>query len=301
MKSTLVILAAGIGSRFGTGIKQISPVGPNGELIIDYSVYDAMQAGFNKVVFIIRKDIEQEFRDVIGNRIAKKVDVDYVFQDLNDLPQGFSAGARTKPWGTGQALLACKGTVKEPFAVINADDYYGKECFHLLHDSLAAGETAPADILHGLMVGFKLKNTLSENGGVTRGVCQVENERLTGIRETHNIEKIDGKAAVREADGLHVFNDDTPVSMNMWGFSPDFIDLLDDGFRSFLGGLEQGDMKTEYLLPNIVEDLVRRGQAEIRVLPTNDKWFGMTYREDIPAVQAAFVRLYKDGVYTQVL
>jgi len=295
--TTLVIMAAGIGSRFGTGIKQIAPVGPSGEIVIDYSIHDAIEAGFDKVVFIIRKDIEQDFKDAIGYRAEEKVDVEYVYQDLNDLPAGFSAGERTKPWGTGQAVLACRGVVKDPFAVINADDYYGKECFKLVHEFLVHGETKTTNKLHCCMAGFQLGNTLSDNGGVTRGVCQVQDGYLTGIEETHNIEKIDGKAAVRTEDGIQYFDAETPVSMNMWGLAPDFIDHLEAGFEDFLKGLESGDLKSEYLLPTIIGDYIQQGKADVVVLPTADKWFGMTYQEDIPVVRQAFHQLVEEGAY----
>ena len=295
--TTLVIMAAGIGSRFGTGIKQIAPVGPSGEIIIDYSIHDAIEAGFNKVVFIIRHDIEADFREAIGTRAEQKIDVDYVFQELSDLPPGFSAGDHTKPWGTGQAILACRGTVTEPFAVINADDYYGKHCFTLLHDFLVSGKTETTDKLQCCMAGFQLKNTLSDFGTVTRGVCHVKDGYLTAIQETKGIEKVDGKAAVRTEDGFRFYEDQTPVSMNMWGFSPDFIDALAEGFPAFLSGLSPEDKTSEYLLPIVIGEYIQNGNAQVAVLPTDDKWFGMTYQEDIPLVRQAFRELVDEGAY----
>ena len=301
MKTTLVIMAAGIGSRFGGGIKQIAPVGPNGEIIIDYSIHDAIEAGFNKVVFIIRHDIEKEFKEVIGDRISKIVEVEYAFQEMDNLPGGFTKGERTKPFGTGQAILATRGIVKEPFAVINADDYYGKEGFKLIHEFLVNGGTETDDKYHFCMAGFKLKNTLSENGGVTRGVCQGKDGYMTDILETSNIEKIDGKAGVRDGDTINFYDDDTLVSMNMWGISPDFIDLLEEGFLEFLKGLAPDDIKSEYLLPMIIGELNATGKADVKILPTDDKWFGVTYAEDKQSVIDAFKDLVDKGVYPEKL
>ena len=231
MKTTLVIMAAGIGSRFGGGIKQIAPVGPNGEIIIDYSIHDAIEAGFNKIVFIIRKDIEADFKEAIGDRIASKIEVEYAYQEIDNLPEGFTKGERVKPWGTGQAILAIKDIVKEPFLAINADDYYGKEGFKLIHDFLVSGGSDTTDKYHFCMAGFKLCNTLSDNGGVTRGVCKERDGYMTEIVETGNIEKIDGRAAVRLGDEVKYYSDDVLVSMNMWGISADFLELLEDAFK----------------------------------------------------------------------
>lgn len=297
MDTTLVIMAAGIGSRFGGGIKQITPVGPSGEIIIDYSIFDAIEAGFNKVVFVIRKDIEKDFKDIIGNRISNYIHVEYVFQELSDLPDGFTPGNRTKPFGTGQAILAAKDVVNEPFAVINADDYYGKEGFKLIHDWLVSDEVKTTDKHHFCMAGFKLKNTLSDNGGVTRGVCKETNGYMTEIIETGNIEKIDGKAAVRADDGVKFYDDNTLVSMNMWGIGPDFFSILESGFVDFLSSLKDDDIKSEYLLPTIIGSLVEEGKGTVRVLPTDDKWFGVTYAEDKDTVVNAFKELIEKGVY----
>ena len=299
MNTTLVIMAAGIGSRFGGGIKQIAPVGPNGEIIIDYSIHDAIEAGFNKVVFVIRKDIDKEFREAIGDRIAKKVNVEYAYQELYDLPAGFAVGERKKPWGTGQAILAVKNIVKEPFMVINADDYYGKEGFKIIHDFLVSPEANTTDKYHFCMAGFKLKNTLSENGGVTRGVCKARDGLMTDIVETSNIEKIDGRAAVKCADEIKYYGDDVLVSMNMWGLSKDFLDVLEDGFKDFLTNLPEDDIKSEYLLPEIIGKLVKEDKAYVKVLPTDDRWFGVTYAEDKASVQEAFRDLIARGVYPE--
>lgn len=297
-KTALVIMAAGIGSRFGKGIKQLAPVGPAGEIIMDYSIYDALEAGFNKVVFIIRKDLEEEFRKVIGGRIEKITEVAYAFQELEDLPEGFEKPAgRTKPWGTGQAVLTAKKVLDEPFAVINADDYYGKEAYVKVHDYLV--QEQPADgILHICMAGFRLGNTLSDNGSVTRGVCRVEDGRLTGVDETHNIYKTLQGAEERREDGAVIpLATDNLVSMNMWGLTPAFMDTLEKGFVEFLSGLKPEDIKKEYLLPELVDRLIQSGRAAVEVLETPDEWFGVTYQEDKETVMQAFRRLTEDGVY----
>ncbi|MDO4833187.1 MAG: sugar phosphate nucleotidyltransferase [Clostridia bacterium] len=299
MNTTLVIMAAGIGSRFGGGIKQIAPVGPSGEIIIDYSIHDAVEAGFDKVVFVIRHDIEKDFKEAIGDRISKKVNVEYAFQELDDLPEGFTRGERTKPWGTGQAILAVKDIVHEPFAVINADDYYGKEGFRLIHEWLVSGASEKTDKYHFCMAGFRLANTLSDNGGVTRGVCKEEDGFMTEIVETSNIEKIDGKAAVRHGDEIKYYADDVLVSMNMWGIGSEFLGMLEDGFKGFLTRLPSDDIKSEYLLPIIIGELVSSDKADVRVLPTDDKWFGVTYAEDKETVIEAFRELIKNGVYPE--
>ena len=294
---TLVIMAAGMGSRYG-GLKQIDPIGENGEIILDYSVYDAIEAGFDKVVFVIKHEIEEDFKEIMQGKYEDKIKVEYAYQDINNLPEGYSVPeGRTKPWGTGHAVLSCDGIVDGPFAVINADDYYGKEGFKLIHDFLVSGSSDTTDKYHFCMAGFKLCNTLSENGGVTRGVCKERDGFMTEIVETGNIEKIDGRAAVRLGDEVKYYSDDVLVSMNMWGISPDFLELLDDGFKEFLTELPEGDIKSEYLLPKIIGDLVVSGKADVKVLPTEDRWFGVTYAEDKAAVQAAFSELTEKGVY----
>ncbi len=302
MKTSLVILAAGIGSRFGGGIKQLEHMGPNGEIIMHYSIYDALQAGFDEVVFIIRKDLEADFREIIGNDMEKVCPCKYVFQELDDLPEGFSLPeGRTKPWGTGQALLACRGTVNNPFIVINADDYYGKEGFRLIHDYLVANcENKPFDFC---MAGYILDHTLSDNGGVSRGVCTVnENYDLIKVTETHNITKTEGGAAVPYGDAdWKALNPKSFVSMNMWGLTPAFIEVLAERFPVFLSNIKEGDVKAEYLLPAIVDDLLQEGKATVKVLPTEDHWFGVTYKEDKPAVVAAIKKLIADGVYPSPL
>ena len=301
-KTTLVVMAAGIGSRFGGGIKQLEPVGPSGEIIMDYSVYDAMQAGFDKVVFIIRKDLEKDFREIIGNRMEKIVETAYAFQELDDLPAGFQRPeGRTKPWGTGQAILCCKDLVQEPFAVINADDYYGKEAFVKVHDYLA-GEHPACGKMDFCMAGFQLGNTLSENGGVTRGIWSVnEDGHLTKVTETKNIVKTPEGAAVKGEDGrLTSVAADCPVSMNMWGFTPEIFEVLENGFAEFLKNLSD-PMKGEYLIPTIVDGLIQEQKANVTVLESRDKWFGVTYKEDKPAVVRSFRELIDAGVYREKL
>ena len=302
-KTALVIMAAGIGSRFGKGIKQLEPVGPNGEIIMDYSIYDALEAGFNKVVFIIRKDLEKDFKEIIGKRIEKITEVAYAFQERDDLPEGFSCPAeRTKPWGTGQAVLACRDLLDEPFVVINADDYYGKEAFCKVHEYLVQ-EHCEAEKLQICMAGFILGNTLSDNGSVTRGVCHVDGEgQLIGVTETHNIIKTPDGAAVENEDKSQTPLDvKSLVSMNMWGLTPAFMKTLEEGFAEFLANVKEGDLKAEYLLPTIVDKLIREEKAEVAVLKTHDTWFGVTYQEDKYAVKAAFKQLIHDGVYTSPL
>lgn len=302
-KTALVIMAAGIGSRFGKGIKQLEPVGPNGEIIMDYSICDALEAGFNKVVFIIRRDLEEDFKEIIGKRIEKITEVKYAFQEREDLPEGFTCPAdRTKPWGTGQAVLACRELLDEPFVVINADDYYGKEAFFKVHEYLVQ-ERCEGEKLQICMAGFILGNTLSDNGSVTRGVCHVNAEgQLTGVTETHNIVKTPDGAAVEEEDGsLAPLDVKSLVSMNMWGLTPAFMKTLESGFAEFLANIKEGDLKAEYLLPTIVDKLIQEEKADVTVLKTHDTWFGVTYQEDKYAVKAAFEELIQEGVYTSPL
>lgn len=298
MNTTLVIMAAGIGSRFGGGIKQLEPVGPNGEIIMDYSIHDALEAGFNKVVFIIRHDLEKDFKEIIGNRIEKICKVEYAFQEIDNLPDGFSVPeGRAKPWGTGQAILSCKDVVNEPFVIINADDYYGKEAFVKVHDYLVSTPSTD-DMFKFCMAGFILKNTLSENGGVSRGVCVADaNGNLSDIKETHNIIKTADGA---ESEGTAI-DPNSHVSMNMWGVTPDIFPVLEKGFTDFLSALTEADIKKEYLLPDIFDMLIKNGKASVKVLETNDKWFGVTYKEDKPFVVESFKKLIADGVYNEKL
>ncbi len=301
MDTTLVIMAAGIGSRFGKGTKQLTPVGPSGELIIDYSVHDAVAAGFNKVVFVIRKDILNEFREATGNKLEKLVDVEYVFQELDDLPAGYKKPAeRTKPWGTGQAILCCKNAVKTPFVVINADDYYGVETYGLMHDYLEKQGTQD-DAGKICMAGFRLGNTLSDNGGVTRGICIVDDDNnLLGIDETKGIEKCEKGGIVKTASGEKIIESNTPVSMNMWGFSPSFINLLDEGFKEFLDKTDD-NITGEFLLPIYIDELLKSKRASVKVIETAAKWFGVTFQEDKQYVQSAFKELVDKGVYSSNL
>jgi len=301
MKTSLVIMAAGIGSRFGGGIKQLQPVGPQGEIIMDYSVHDAVEAGFNDIIFVIRKDIEKDFREIIGDRIsaacaARGVTVSYAFQDLRDLPSPFTLPeGRTKPWGTGQAVLACADLLSGPFAVINADDYYGKEGFKTIYDFITA--EPENDGLNLCMAGFVLQKTVSLNGSVTRGICAMdENHYLSSLHETHNI-VTDGVTI--SADGKEL-DPDALVSMNMWGLPASFVPVLQKGFVDFLGNLAN-PLKDEYLLPILIGELLKEGKLTVKVLQTKDEWFGMTYKEDIPVVIEAFKRLYEEGQYREPL
>ena len=296
MQTTLLIMAAGIGSRFGGGIKQLEPVDEQGHIIMDYSIHDAIEAGFNKVVFIIRKDIENEFKDVIGNRIeavckAHYVTVEYVFQDINDIPGELPEG-RTKPWGTGQAVLAAKDVLTTPFVVINADDYYGKEGFREIHDYLVKGGQS-------CMAGFVLKNTLSDNGGVTRGICKMdEYNNLTEIVETSNIVK---NAEGAEADGVKL-DTESLVSMNMWGLAPEFLKTLESGFQYFFEKVVPENLiKAEFLIPTFIGELLAEGRISVKVLRTNDTWYGMTYKEDVAAVKDSFREMLEKGIYREEL
>ena len=296
MKTTLLIMAAGIGSRFGSGIKQLESVDNKGHIIMDYSVHDAIEAGFNHVVFIIRKDIEKEFKEVIGDRIEKvcqknHVNVEYVFQDINDIPGQLPEG-RTKPWGTGQAVLAAKKVIDSPFIVINADDYYGKEGFKAVHEYLVNGGKS-------CMAGFVLKNTLSDNGGVTRGICKMDAQNnLTEVVETKNIIKTSDGA---EADGVKI-DTESLVSMNMWGLTPAFLETLEEGFKVFFKEeVPEDPMKAEYLIPIFIGQQLDQGKMSVKVLKSNDTWYGMTYKEDVAAVKESFSEMLKDGLYREDL
>lgn len=296
MKTTLLIMAAGIGSRFGEGIKQLEPVDSNNHIIMDYSIHDAIEAGFNEVIFIIRKDIEDEFKMVIGNRITDicakyNVTVDYAFQDINDIPGTLPQG-RTKPWGTGQAVLAAKNIIDSPFVVINADDYHGKEAFKAVHEFLVNGGKS-------CMAGFVLKNTLSDNGSVTRGICKMDSDNnLTEIIETKNIIKTD-YGAVADDQALDI---DSLVSMNMWGLTPDFLDILEEGFKEFFDKeVCQDPFKSEYLIPVFIGQLLEQGKMNVKVLRTDDTWYGMTYKEDVITVKERFNEMLENNFYSKEL
>jgi UTP-glucose-1-phosphate uridylyltransferase len=286
-KPTLVLLAAGMGSRYG-GLKQVDPVGPSGETLLDYSIYDALRAGFGKVVFIIRHDIEAQFREVVGKRFEGRVPVDYAFQELNDLPAGFAVPAgRAKPWGTTQAVLAAEKVVREPFAVLNADDFYGRNSFATVAQHLTSGSRDLA------MVGFQLKNTLSEHGTVARGICGVGPDGyLTSVEELTKIEK----TATGARDGERSLTGDELVSMNFWGFHPAVFGNLRERFTAFLQRAGQ-EQKSECYIPATVNELMAAGQARVRMLSSTDPWFGVTYKEDKPRVVASIARLVADGVY----
>ena len=295
MDITLVVLAAGIGARYGAGIKQLEKVGPTGEIIMDYSIHDAIRAGFSKVVFILRRDIYDDFMEVIGRRLEARlrhwnVKWEYAFQQMDDLPAG-----RTKPWGTGHAILCCKQVLDGPFAVINADDYYGRQAFTEAYAFLSGCRSGEKG-RYG-MIGFVLKNTLSDVGGVTRGVCATDEAGvLTGITETHGIVRTPDGAAVQEGDSLRPLDPESLVSMNMWLLTPDFLQALEEGFGPFRAGMRD-PKKDEYLLPEIVDRMLKKGEATVQVIRTGDSWFGVTYHEDKPLVAAAFRKLIDAGVY----
>lgn len=302
MKTSLVVLAAGIGSRYGAGIKQLAKMDENGYTIIDYSIFDAIEAGFDKVVFIIRRDIEKDFKEVIGNRIEKIIEVEYAYQDMS-LPGGFeSPKARTKPWGTVDAVLSTKDLVKEPFLVINADDYYGKTVFKDLHDFLVKTPSDENGMLQIAMAGYKLKNTLSDNGTVTRGVSLGnEDNKLVKIIETHEI-SYDRQAKTfssKENLDSDILNLESLVSMNLWASFPEFIDLGEEHFISYLEKNEDNLEKCEYVLPEMIDELIRSDKAEVTIIPTSEKWIGITYKEDLALAQEAFKKMLDDGVYPE--
>lgn len=285
---TLVVMAAGMGSRFG-GLKQLEPIGENGEALLDYSVYDAVKAGFNKVVFVIKHAIEKEFKELVGSRIEKKVRVEYVFQENDKLPNGFTCpNDRVKPWGTAHAILCCKEVVNEPFAVINADDYYGKSAFVKIAEFLKSGTD------NYCMVGFRLKNTLTENGYVSRGVCETENGILKTVTERTKI--VDCKYTEDDGKSWTALNPDSIVSMNLWGFQPDIFSHIESGFVKFL---EQNinTPKSEYYLPSVVSGLIESDEKQVKVLVAEDKWYGVTYKEDKKDVVAAIKEMTDGGLY----
>lgn len=285
----IVIMAAGLGSRFKGGIKQLEPVGPNNKTIMEYSIDDAIKAGFNKVIFIIRKDIENDFKKLIGNKYENKIKCEYVYQDINNIPDSFKRGERIKPWGTGHAILSAKDKIKGPFLVINADDYYGKESYIKIYNFLSSIDEKSYNFC---MAGFILKNTLSNNGGVNRGICKINNNYLISIKETHNIKK-NGLIANSDEGQLPL---DSIVSMNMWGFTPKILEELELGFNEFLVNLDSNDLTSEFLLPNIVNNLLNK-KATVKILNTNETWYGITYLEDVEYIKNAFKELHKKGIY----
>lgn len=303
MKTTLLIMAAGIGSRYGGGVKQLEPVGRNGEIIMDYSIHDAIEAGFQKIIIILRKEIEEDFMEVIGNRIEKVcsglgVEVEYVFQSLDTIPEVFGVpNGRTKPWGTGQAVLSAKSLLTEPFVVMNADDYYGKNALKQMHEFLRSYR--PEKPMEFCMAGFILGNTLSENGGVTRGICEVDEKGyLTDVVETRGIVKTATGAKVGDMD----IDVGSYVSMNMWGMTPEFLPVLEQGFVEFFKVLsKEEELKAEYLLPVVIGELLREKKISVKVLECKDKWFGVTYKEDQKMVVENFRKLIAQGVYGEDL
>lgn len=298
MKPTLFVLAAGMGSRYG-GLKQIDGLGPSGETIMDYSVYDALRAGFGKVVFVIRKDFEEAFREVVISKYADKVPCEVCFQSVDRVPEGCTYNPeRTKPWGTNHAVLMAKDLIKEPFAVINADDFYGRESFQVLADYLKSVDGTTGKYC---MVGYRVANTLSENGSVSRGVCATdENGYLTDVVERTKIEKVGDKIIYTE-DGVDTeISPNSPVSMNMWGFTPEYFDYVEKAFVEFLHARGQ-ELKSEFYIPTLVNDMIRNGEATCKVLDTRSKWFGVTYAEDRPQVVMKINNLVKEGVYPEKL
>ncbi len=303
-KPVLVVMAAGMGSRYG-GLKQIDPVDGQGHIIMDFSIYDAVRAGFERVVFIIKKENEADFRAAIGDRIGRYIQVSYVFQDLNNLPAGYRVPeGRIKPWGTGHAVMSCLGEVDGPFVVINADDYYGPHGFAMAFQFLTQNQEESEGYRY-MMVGYRLENTLTDNGHVARGVCEIdENGYLQDIHERTRIEKRAEGAAYTEDEGKTWISlpADSTVSMNMWGFSASILTELQERFRTFLDeNLEKNPQKCEYFLPFVVDELLKEKKATVKVLKSMDKWYGVTYKEDKPMVMAAIQRLKDEGVYPEKL
>ncbi len=297
---TLVILAAGMGSRYG-GLKQLDPMGPNGETIMDYSVFDAVRAGFDRVVFVIRRDFEEEFRERIGKKYEKIIAVDYAFQQLDDLPAGFTVPeGREKPWGTGHALFAARNVLKTPFAVINADDFYGADSYRQLAGYLS--DPPQCSQVRGVIASFVLSNTLSEHGSVARGICSVDEDGyLKKVTEVTKIEKTaDGAADKSDPENPLVFTGNEQVSMNSWGFMPEFLDQLEGLLIEFLKN-RGTELKSEFYLPGAVDELISRGKAVISVRNSKDSWFGVTYRDDRPLVQANLMKLVGSGAYPSPL
>lgn len=299
MNTTLLIMAAGIGSRFGNGLKQLTPVGINNEVLMEYAISDAISVGFNKIIFVIRKDIEEEFHKQIGSKLNNRIKVEYAYQELNDLPKGYHLRTeRQKPWGTGHAVLAARNLIKEPFAVINADDYYGQEGFEKIHDFLVSKVSKT----NFCMAGFILKNTLSDHGAVTRGLCRINQQNeVIEITETPGITKTsEGPACIKEDGSQILLDPDSFVSMNMWGFSDTFMLELEEKFKDFLDENIK-DNKAEYLLPTVVDSMIKAQKAKLNLLPTKEHWYGMTYKEDSEIVKTAIKKMVKEGRYPQPL
>lgn len=302
IKPTLVVMAAGMGSRYG-GLKQIDPIGPNGEIIIDYSIYDAVKAGFGKVIFVIKEEKKEEFQKIIGARIEKLVEIEYVFQKLEDLPEGFEVpNGRAKPWGTAQAVLCCRDAVNTPFAVVNADDFYGYNSFKVMHDYLINSNDNKGSYDYS-MVGFMLENTLTENGHVARGVCTIDNEEyLKEIHERTKIQRFGSIAKYSEnGDTWIEIPAGSIVSMNMWGFTTNIFSELEANFPRFLQASKNNLLKAEYFLPSVVNSLIAEGKAKVKVLPTKEQWYGVTYKEDKPLVMDAIKKLVDQGFYPESL
>ncbi len=296
MEPILVMMAAGMGSRYG-GMKQIDPIGPDGEVILDYSLFDAKRAGFKRVIFLIKHEMEEAFREAVGKRAEQHLEVSYAFQEKEMLPAGFSVPeGRVKPWGTGHAVLCCKDLIDAPFAAINADDYYGLDAFKKAYDYLSQAH-APGQYM---MVGYHLRNTVSETGYVSRGVCRTdENGKLQGIREiVHIVSSSDGPLYTEDGQIYRLLDPESVVSMNLWGFTPDFLPALESGFTAFLRDeMPKNPLKAEYYLPFAVNAMIERGEASVQVLPSTGRWWGVTYREDKPLVQQAMVRMRDEGIY----
>ncbi len=303
MKPTLVIMAAGMGSRYG-GLKQIDPIDEDGHIIMDFSIYDAKQAGFERVIFVIKKEFEAEFKEAIGERIGRFMEVEYAYQELDDLPPGYHVPeGRVKPWGTAQAIYSCRGLIEGPFAVINADDYYGQKAFALIYDYLTI-HTDDGQFRYA-MVGYHLANTVTEHGYVSRGLCDLNAEgQLVAVTERTRIEKQGERIAYTEdgGDSWVEVPADTVVSMNMWGFTKSILSEIGKGFTGFLeAGLKSNPLKCEYFLPSVVSDLLAQKEATVTVLTTTDKWYGVTYLEDKPVVVSAIAKMKEQGVYPRKL
>lgn len=299
----LVIMAAGMGSRYG-GLKQMDPVGPDGEAILDYSLFDARRAGFKRAIILIKHEIEEDFMRLVGNRLAGQMEeVRFAFQQLDKLPAGFQVPqGRVKPWGTGHAVLCCRELIDAPFAVINADDYYGVDCFRLAYETLCG--LKDDEKASYIMVGYQLRNTLTDNGHVSRGVCTVDgNDFLTDIHErTHIIKTVDGALYTEDEQTYHKLPEDALVSMNLWGFTPGILDALAEDFAAFLSEqVPANPLKAEIYLPAVVSRLLQEGKATVRVLPSPDKWYGVTYQADKPVVKAALLRMAEEGLYPRPL